>query len=85
MQQTQDELSRPVCRSGGCIVCARQFAQLLSETPVDWSRPDDEIAAQCLALPEETRRALAAGTDLSWGCDAEWCDMSGPGMVTIPV
>ncbi len=76
---------RRLTESGGCIACARRYANALAASPVDWSKPDDEITAQCLALPDEIRFELAHGRDLGFGCDTEWCDRTGPGVVLIPV
>lgn len=72
--------------TGGCIACARAYGGLLSGLAgIDWTADQTEIQQQIAALPEDKRRELAGGSDLSWGCDAEWCDRTGPGIVTIPV
>lgn len=76
---------RPLTESGGCIVCARQYAKVLAESPIDWSTSDDEITTQAAALPDEIRIELARGRDLAFRCDSEWCDRTGPGVVLIPV
>lgn len=69
--------------TGGCIACARRYARLLIESPVDWSATEKQITEQAMALPEQQRSELASGRDMSWSCDAEWCDHSGPGIVLL--
>lgn len=72
--------------AGGCIACARRHARMLAELEgVSWSADQDELKQQLAQIPEDKRQEIAAGTDLSWGCDTEWCDGVGPGVVTIPV
>jgi hypothetical protein len=72
--------------TGGCISCARDHAEVLAVWPgINWGADEAELQAQVAKLPEATRREFASGADLSWGCDAEWCDRTGPGIVTIPV
>jgi len=75
---------RALTTSGGCIACARNYAKLLLESPVDWSAPEEDITKQSRALPSEARMSLAQGRDLAWVCAAEWCDRQGPGVVLIP-
>jgi hypothetical protein len=72
--------------TGGCIACARGYGEVLAVLPgVDWSAGEDRIREQIAALPEESRRELSGGADLSWGCDTEWCNGTGPGVVTLPL
>lgn len=71
--------------SAGCIACARSYASTLAALPVDWSATTAEIQEKVNELPPEQARELAGGADLQWGCDTEWCDGVGPGVVIVPI